>query len=261
MVLLNSYRKKMLMEIKKERSNCMSEKKKSGKDRKILLRCEKLEKCYSDNEVGVHALRGIDVSIYENEFLAIIGSSGSGKTTLLNLIGGLDKPTSGKIILREKEISALNEEELIFFRRRIGFIFQNFNLHPVLTASQNVELPLILSEALIKKERMKKVEELLHQVGLYHKRNKIPAELSSGEKQRVGIARALANYPTLILADQPTGNLDSECGEEIIQLLLNLKKEFNLTIVLVTHNMDVAKKADRILMIEDGVIKNKKIKN
>lgn len=240
------------------RSKILTDKKSISKKQRILLRCEKLEKCYEDKEIGVHALRGVDIKIYENEFLAIIGSSGSGKTTLLNLIGGLDKPTSGKIFLKNREISALDEEELILFRRKIGFIFQNFNLHPVLTSAQNVELPMIFANSLIKKERMKKVNELLDQVGLINKKSRIPAELSSGEKQRVGIARALANYPILVLADQPTGNLDSECGEEIIQLLLQLKKDFNLTIVLVTHNIEVAEKADRILMIEDGIIKKVK---
>jgi len=223
--------------------------------RMILLRCENLEKYYSEKSIGVHALRGVNVTIFEKEFVAIIGSSGSGKTTLLNLIGGLDKPSSGKIFLEEKEVSSLNEEERTILRRKIGFIFQDFNLHPVLTAAQNIELPLIYAEKLSKNSRISRVDELLDKVGLLDKKNYIPAELSSGEKQRIGIARALANKPILLLADQPTGNLDSENGSEIIDLLQKLKNSIGLTIILVTHNMDVAKKADRILTIQDGKIK------
>ncbi|NHJ04767.1 MAG: ABC transporter ATP-binding protein [Candidatus Heimdallarchaeota archaeon] len=227
----------------------------SNQKRKILLRCENLEKYYSKKSIGVHALRGVNVTIFEKEFVAIIGSSGSGKTTLLNLIGGLDKPSSGKIFIEEKEVSSLNDEERTILRRKIGFIFQDFNLHPVLTAAQNIELPLIYAEKLSKNSRISRVNELLDKVGLLDKKNHIPAELSSGEKQRVGIARALANKPILLLADQPTGNLDSEIGSEIINLLQKLKNSIGLTIILVTHNMDVAKKADRILTIQDGKIK------
>ncbi len=224
------------------------------KDRKGLIICEDIIKKYDDRNVAVEALRGINLEIKENEFVAIVGSSGSGKTTLLNLIGGLDSPTSGKIIYFGHDISKLDEDEKTLFRRRVGYIFQDFNLHPVLTSMQNVELPMIYAEELSKEERNERCQLLLRQVGLGLRLHHIPAELSSGEKQRVGIARALANKPRLILADQPTGNLDSETGGLIIELLTLLKNLYKFSIIVVTHNLEVAKQADRILAIKDGLI-------
>lgn len=221
---------------------------------KQIIQCIDLQKKYLDTTTQVHALRGINLKIQEGEFIAIIGSSGSGKTTLLNLIGGLDKPTEGKIFFNGEDISVYPEEKRTLYRRNIGFIFQDFNLHPVLTVSQNIELPMIYAEKLPKKQRLERIEKLLELVELRDRVNHLPVELSSGEKQRVGIARALANEPKLILADQPTGNLDSILGKNIIDLMIQLRKKLNLTIILVTHNLEVAKKADRILGIKDGVI-------
>ncbi len=226
----------------------------TNRNQKTLIRCEELTKTYDDRLTKVEALKGIELTVLENEFIAIIGSSGSGKTTLLNLIGGLDKPTSGKIWYDDEDISSLTEKERILFRRKVGIIFQDFNLHSVLTVEQSTELPMIYAEKLGKHFRVKRVQELIEKVGLTERKKHIPAELSSGEKQRVGIARALANNPKLILADQPTGNLDSETGEEIIKLMRDLQQEFGITIMVVTHNLDVAKKADRIFAIEDGQI-------
>ncbi len=226
----------------------------TDRTQKTLIRCEKLTKTYDDRLTKVEALKGIELTVMENEFIAIIGSSGSGKTTLLNLIGGLDKPTSGKIWYDGEDISSLTEKERILFRRKVGIIFQDFNLHSVLTVEQNVELPMIYAEKLSKNFRVIRAQELIEKVGLTKRKKHIPAELSSGEKQRVGIARALANNPKLILADQPTGNLDSDTGEEIIKLLKDLQQELSMTIMVVTHNLDVAKKADRIFAIEDGQI-------
>ncbi len=226
----------------------------SNRSRKILIKCEKLTKTYDDRSVIVKALQGIDLIIKENKFIAIIGSSGSGKTTLLNLIGGLDKPTSGKMWFDGEEISSLNKKEGVLFRRKVGIIFQDFNLHSVLTVQQNIELPMIYAEKLDKHARMIRVEDLIEKVGLEKRKRHIPTQLSSGEKQRVGIARALANNPKLILADQPTGNLDSKTGDKIIKLMKDLQKEFSITIIVVTHNLDVARKADRVFAIEDGKI-------
>jgi len=220
----------------------------------ILVICDNIVKKYDDRNVAVEALRGINLQIKENEFVAIVGASGSGKTTLLNLIGGLDSPTSGKIEYLGRDISRLDEQEKILLRRRIGYIFQDFNLHPVLTSLQNVELPMIYAEVFTKEDRISRSHLLLKQVGLGNRIRHIPAELSSGEKQRVGIARALANKPKLILADQPTGNLDSDTGALIIELLTLLKNMYKFSIVMVTHNLEVAKQADRILAIKDGVI-------
>ncbi len=221
---------------------------------KILILIEELTKTYDDRSTSVEALQGINLIVMENEFIAIIGSSGSGKTTLLNLIGGLDKPTSGKIWYDGEDISSLTEEERVLFRRKVGIIFQDINLHSVLTVEQNIELPMIYAENLKKLSRVRRVNELIEKVGLSKRKKHIPTQLSSGEKQRVGIARALANEPKLILADQPTGNLDSETGEKIIKLMRDLQREFSITIMVVTHNLDVAKKADKIFAIEDGKI-------
>lgn len=219
---------------------------------KIIV-CKNLVKTYGQGNKKVYALRGLNLEITHGEFIAIVGTSGSGKTTLLNLLGGLDSPTKGEIIFCGQDISTLTEKERTLFRRKVGFIYQDFNLHPVLTATQNIELPLIFANK-PKNKRKKRVKQLLGQVGLTNRANHLPNELSSGEKQRVGIARALANHPKMILADQPTGNLDSETAEEIMELILELHQQEEITICLVTHNLLIAKKADVIYNIKDGLI-------
>ncbi|MBD3189685.1 MAG: ATP-binding cassette domain-containing protein [Candidatus Heimdallarchaeota archaeon] len=221
-------------------------------EEKIIV-CRNLVKTYGEGNNKVQALRGLNLEINQGEFIAILGTSGSGKTTLLNLLGGLDSPTNGSIIFCGRDISTLSEKERALFRREVGFIYQDFNLHPVLTAAQNIELPLIYANQ-PKRERKERVKQLLEQVDLTNRTNHLPNELSSGEKQRVGIARALANHPKLILADQPTGNLDSEIGEEILELLLELHYQEQMTICLVTHNLLIAKKADVLYNIQDGLI-------
>jgi putative ABC transport system ATP-binding protein len=228
------------------------------KQGETLIKCSNIIKTYDEKTINVKALQGIDLTIKKGEFIAIVGASGSGKTTLLNLIGGLDSPTDGSIYFYGHDISDLNEEERTYYRRQIGFIFQNFNLHPVLTAEQNIELALVYNN-IPKAKRLTKTLQLLQYVGLEERADHIPAELSSGEKQRIGIARALANNPKIILADQPTGNLDSFTGEKIIDLMIELKEKLNLTVVLVTHNIDIALKSDRILEIKDGKIRPYKL--
>ena len=235
-------------------SDTSSQKKSSRKTKNLLIKCENLTKNYDEKSINVEALKGVDLIVKENEFVAIIGSSGSGKTTLLNLIGGLDKPSSGNIWYDGEDISQLSPSERTMFRRKIGIIFQDFNLHSVLTVEQNIELPMIYAEKWDKMTRRERVATLLDKVDLRIKRKRLPVELSSGEKQRVGIARAFANKPKLILADQPTGNLDSVTGDTIIQLMRDMQKEYGITILVVTHNLDVAKKADRVIKIEDGKI-------
>ena len=226
-----------------------------------ILECIDLIKNYTDRAIEITVLKGVNLKIFEGELIAIIGSSGCGKTTLLNLMGGLDKPTSGQIILNGNSIETFNDEKLTEFRRKVGFVFQDFNLLPVLTAAQNVELPMIYANELLQPDRERKTRELLKKVGLGKRRKHLPVALSSGEKQRVGIARALANDPKIILADQPTGNLDSKTGLEIIELFQSLRNDLNLSIVMVTHNLEIAKKADRIMAFQNGVLIPTKIKN
>jgi putative ABC transport system ATP-binding protein len=230
----------------------VSNKNNNAKD--FLIICQDLVKIYRNRTIEVEALNGINLKIRRNEFLSVVGASGSGKTTLLNVLGGLDRPTSGTIIFDGDNIDYLLYEKRLKIRRKIGFVFQDFNLHPVLTASQNIELPMIYANRLTKPDRVKRVTQLLSEVGLIERANHIPAELSSGEKARVGIARALANEPILILADQPTGNLDTEIGSKIIHLLFQLQREYNTTICMVTHNLAIAEKTDRIITIKDGII-------
>ncbi|HEX2910173.1 MAG TPA: ABC transporter ATP-binding protein [Chloroflexia bacterium] len=197
-------------------------------------------------------LKGVNMSIMPGEIVAIVGPSGSGKTTLLGLIGGLDTPTSGNVILAGQDISRLNEDKLADVRNRtIGFVFQFFNLVPTLTALENVMLPIQFDD----KSRFnpeKRAKELLNMVGLGHRMNHKPKELSGGEQQRVAIARALSNQPAILLGDEPTGNLDSERGEEILNLIQQLRKDLGLTVVLVTHDPKVASRSDRILRMKDG---------
>ncbi len=219
-----------------------------------LIELNQVDKVYKLDENKVNALTDLDLKINKKDFIAIVGPSGSGKSTLLNLIGFLDKPTSGKIYLEGNDTSKFNENELAKIRKeKIGFIFQFYNLYPTLTAKQNIELPMILAEK-SKTEREKNVSKLLELVGLKERMNHLPSQLSGGESQRVAIARALANNPEIILADEPTGNLDTKTGEEIINLLSDLNKNLGVTLVLITHNLEIAKFADKTIKLKDGKI-------
>jgi len=223
-----------------------------------LLQFQNVNKIYKMDSVKVHAIADFSIKIDKKELIAIIGPSGSGKSTLLNLIGFLDKPTSGKVLFEGKDVSNLNEFMLAKIRRdKIGFVFQTFNLYPTLNALENVELPMVLKEV-DKKTRYKKALELLEIVGLEHRTNSLPSQLSGGERQRVAIARALANNPQIILADEPTGNLDTKSGEEIINLLVKLNKELGTTVIIVTHDSGIASIADRIIFIRDGKLVGEK---
>lgn len=219
----------------------------------MLIRTENITKVYSLGKTVVQALRGITLSIEQGEYLAIMGPSGSGKSTLMHLLGCLDTPTSGKYYFTDKDISTLNDVELARLRnKKVGFVFQTFNLLPRLTAIQNVCLPLIYGD-MNAKQRFKKAQAMLERVGLAERMNHRPNELSGGEMQRVAIARALVNDPSVILADEPTGNLDSKTGGEIMKLFDTIASEGN-TIILVTHDQNIAHHAKRIIRIVDGKI-------
>lgn len=216
----------------------------------ILELCH-VEKIYGEKENQVKALKDINIQVKGGEFVAIVGTSGSGKSTLLNLIGGLDTPTKGKILVKGKEIGTLTRKELTIFRRRnIGFVFQNYSLMPVLNVYDNVALPITFDKG--KHINRKYIEELLKELGIWDKRKKYPNELSGGQQQRVAIARALVNKPTVLLADEPTGNLDSSTTIEVIGLLKASCRKYNQTILMVTHNEAIAQICDRIIHIEDG---------
>lgn len=222
--------------------------------KKPIIRIENVWKTYEIGKVKVHALRGLNLEIFEGEFLAIMGPSGSGKSTAVNMIGSLDVPSKGKIFLENYDISMLSESDLAQLRgKKIGFIFQQFNLIPTLTALENVMLPMLF-QGTNRNERIKKAKHLLGVVGLgdrmYHK----PVELSGGQQQRVAIARALANNPDIVLADEPTGNLDSKTGETVLGFLENLNKNEGKTIVMVTHDGNLSKHASRIQLLKDGRI-------
>jgi putative ABC transport system ATP-binding protein len=220
---------------------------------KTLVELKNVSKTYKMDDVEVHALKKINMKIKEGEFVSIIGPSGSGKSTLLHLLGCLDKPTEGKMIFDGIDVSKLNDKELSKIRaEKIGFIFQFFNLYPILTAIENVELPMIISEK-YKKERRNRAKELLKIVKMEKRAEHLPSQLSGGERQRIAIARALANDPLLILADEPTGNLDSKTGKEIAELFVELNEK-GKTIVVVTHMLDIAKYAKRIIYLKDGEI-------
>jgi putative ABC transport system ATP-binding protein len=218
----------------------------------IILKTEKLKKEYGEGENAFLALNDVDLEVRQGEFVAVTGESGSGKTTLLNCIGSLDRPTSGTIIFNGKDITKLDDNGLSAYRRKsIGFIFQAFNLIPVLNVEENIVLPLNLDNTPPDKEFL---EELLKLTGLDAKRNNYPHELSGGQQQRVAFARALIHKPKLILADEPTGNLDSKNSREIISILKNSIKKYNQTLILITHDGSIAAQADRICRITDGVL-------
>lgn len=220
---------------------------------KPVIELKNVSKVYQLGDVKVEALREIDLEIKEREFVSIMGASGSGKSTLLNLIGVLDRPTSGKVYLDGVDISKLNDSQLARLRgQKIGFVFQFFNLYPTLTALANVELPLMILEQ-NKKERVEKARKFLREVGLEHRSDHMPAQLSGGERQRVSIARAIATDPSIILADEPTGNLDSKSGNEIIEIFRKMNKD-GKTVIVVTHEKFIAKQSKRIIKIKDGKI-------
>ncbi|WP_133015598.1 ABC transporter ATP-binding protein [Clostridium cuniculi] len=217
-----------------------------------LIEVKNLSKIYGSGEAEVKALKNINLNIEQGEFVAIVGPSGSGKSTLLHLLGGVDKPSSGEVIIKGESIYKLKEKELSILRRRkLGFVFQFFNLIPVLTAEENIEMPVLLDNGKIDKNYM---NELLKLLGLEERRNHHPSELSGGQQQRVSIGRALANKPSIILADEPTGNLDSKNSKEVLELLKYCAKKYNQTLILITHDINIAKSADRVITIEDGQI-------
>ena len=217
-----------------------------------ILKTINLVKMYGQEPNIVKALDNVSIEINEGEFVAIIGTSGSGKSTLLNMLGGLDKPTSGETIICNKTISRLNDEEMTIFRRRnIGFVFQNYNLVPILNVYENIVLPIELDGMKIDEEY---IDSIINTLGLNQKLTNIPNNLSGGQQQRVAIARAIATKPAIILADEPTGNLDSKTSMDVIGLLKMTSQKFNQTIVMITHNEEIAQLADRIIRIEDGKI-------
>ena len=215
-----------------------------------ILKVENLVKTYGTGENAVNAVDGISFSVERGEFVAIVGSSGSGKSTLLHMIGGVDIPTSGSIMIDGKEITGMNPDKLAIFRRRqIGIVYQFYNLIPILTAQENITLPLDLDKRSVEPQRL---EEILRTLGIEEKRNNLPTQLSGGQQQRVSIARALITEPALLLADEPTGNLDSKATDDIVSLLKMTNKTFGQTIIMITHNLEIAKDADRVLTISDG---------
>ncbi len=217
-----------------------------------ILRTTGLRKVYGTGNSAVNALKGTELSIEEGEFVAIIGPSGSGKSTLLHLLAGLDRPTAGSVYIGGKDLFSMSDTQLsIFRRRRIGFVFQFFNLLPVLTARENVELPLVLDERRVDEAYIK---ELLEIMKLEDRQRHLPSALSGGQQQRVAIARALVTKPAIVFADEPTGNLDSKTSAEVMDLLKLSARRFHQTLVVVTHEEDIAERADRIITIEDGEI-------
>lgn len=218
----------------------------------VILETRDLKKQYGTGETAVHALAGVNLSVENGEFVAVVGTSGSGKSTLLHMLGGLDRATSGKVYVDGKDIFALKDEELTIFRRRkIGFVFQSFNLVPVLSVYENIVLPLQLDGKTVDNAFIGEIAEAL---GLKEKLNVLPNQLSGGQQQRVAIARALAAKPAILLADEPTGNLDSRTSQDVMGLLKTTSTKFAQTIVMIIHNEEIAQLADRIIRIEDGRI-------
>ena len=217
-----------------------------------ILKVENLCKQYGKGENKVTALDNVSFTVNKGEFVAIVGASGSGKSTLLHLIGGVDRPTSGKVFIDGKDIYKFNDDELAIFRRRqVGLIYQFYNLIPILNVEENITLPLKLDNRNIDKKRL---DELIKVLGLEERRTHLPNELSGGQQQRTSIGRAMITNPTIILADEPTGNLDSKASDEIVALLKKSNKDYKQTIIMITHNLEIAKVADRIIKIEDGKI-------
>ncbi len=217
-----------------------------------ILRVENLTKVYGEDENEVRALDGVSFSVNKGEFVAIIGPSGSGKSTLLHLLGGVDRPTGGKVFMDGKDVYAQNEEQLAIFRRRqVGLIYQFYNLIPVLNVTENITLPVLMDGQKVNESRL---EELLAILKLKGRENHLPNQLSGGQQQRVSIGRALMNAPAVVLADEPTGNLDSKNSQEIVELLKASNQKYNQTLVVITHDENIALQADRIIAIEDGKI-------
>ena len=217
-----------------------------------ILETKELKKYYGSGDTLVRALDGVDLSVEDGEFVAIVGTSGSGKSTLLHMLGGLDRPTSGSVTVDGKDIFTLKDEALTIFRRRkIGFVFQSYNLVPVLTVYENIVLPVQLDGG---KADASYVQEVITALGLEKKLNNLPSQLSGGQQQRVAIARALATKPAIVLADEPTGNLDSRTSQDVLSLMKVTSRKFAQTMVMITHNEEIAQLADRIVRIEDGQI-------
>ena len=217
-----------------------------------ILKVENLVKTYGKGENQINAVDNVSFTIDKGEFVAIVGASGSGKSTLLHLLGGVDRPTSGKVYIDGKDIYSLNNDNLAIFRRRqIGLIYQFYNLIPILNVEENIALPVELDGRKVDKTDM---DEMLKRLGLEQRKNHLPNELSGGQQQRTSIGRALITRPSIILADEPTGNLDSKASEEIVELLRKSNKDLKQTIIMITHNLEIAKCADRIIKIEDGKI-------
>lgn len=217
-----------------------------------ILKVENLCKEYGIGDNKVQAIKNMNFTVEKGEFVCIVGASGSGKSTLLHLIGGMDKPTNGKVIVDGEDIYSLDDNKLSAFRRRkVGFIFQSYNLIPVLTAEENINITVLLDD---KKPDKKYIDGLIDTLNLSNRKNHLPNELSGGQQQRVSIARALANNPSLILADEPTGNLDRKNSQEVMELLIATVKKFNKTLILITHDIEIANLADRVIKIEDGEI-------
>ena len=217
-----------------------------------ILRVEDLTKTYGANETKVNAVDHISFSVEKGEFVAIVGASGSGKSTLLHLLGGVDRPTSGQVSIDGKDIYSFNDDNLSIFRRRqIGIIYQFYNLLPILNVEENIMLPCDLDGKKVSKERL---EEVLDVLNLKNRRKHLPNELSGGQQQRVSVGRAIINQPAIVLADEPTGNLDSKASEEIVSLLKMSNKKYKQTIIMITHDLEIARAADRIITIDDGKI-------
>lgn len=217
-----------------------------------ILRVENLSKIYGKGSTQVVALDNVSLSVEKGEFLAIVGASGSGKSTLLHLLGGVDRPTSGRVVINDTDIYELNDDKLAIFRRRqVGIIYQFYNLIPILNVEENITLPLELDGRKVNEEELEDIMKLL---GIEERRKHLPNELSGGQQQRTSIGRAIITKPSIILADEPTGNLDSKAGTEIVELLKKSNKNLNQTIIMITHNLEIAKCADRVICIEDGRI-------
>ncbi len=222
-----------------------------------IVKVENLTKSYGNGEAKVDALKNVNLSIHKGEFVAIVGPSGSGKSTLLHLLGGVDSPTSGKVYINDVDIYSLKEKDLSIFRRRnVGLIYQFYNLIPVLSAKENILLPSELDNRKVEKDYL---EDLLKTLGLNGRENHLPNELSGGQQQRTSIGRALINRPSIVLADEPTGNLDSKNSKEVLELLKLSVKKYNQTLIMITHDANIALQADRVITIEDGIIKQDEV--